>query len=141
MSKLINLDFVLLSSLSVLGIIYILQQIVDGLYSNYTDTRPTIVIMVKNHQNQIEGIVRSYYESTKNPKDLWIIDNGSKDQTRRILDKISKKYPGIKTIFWSDDSRNLCFRTLISKVKNPAILFIDATNLKYNEILNLTNIK
>lgn len=130
-----NLNFLFLSSLSVLGVLYILQKIADGLSPNLGNIKPTIVIMIENHQNQIEGIVRSYYENPENLNDLWIIDKGSTDQTREILDKISKRYPGIKAIFWSDDSKNIYLKTLISK--NPAILFIDATNLKYDDILKL----
>lgn len=131
-----DLDFVFVSLMSVLGIIYILQQMGDGLFFDHISVRPTVVIMIKNYQNQIEGIIRNYYKNPKNQRDLWILDNGSKDQTKKILEKISREYPGIRTIFLNDDSEYLCLKKVISN--NPAILFIDATNLKYNEVLNLT---
>lgn len=134
---LIDLEFIFLLFLFVLGIIYIFQQVANKTYSSYSDISPTVVLVIKDFQNQIEGIVRNYYGNSKNQKDLWIIDNGSQDQTKEILERISLKYPEMKIVFWSNVSPEVCFEKLLSIVKSPVILFVNATNLEYEEVLKL----
>lgn len=141
MGKLLtNFGLTFLLSLSVLGALYILQQITTYLQNyNCFDINPTIVLITKDIQNQIEGIVRNYYRNLKKRKDLCIIDIGSQDQTKEILEKISLKYPGIKVIFCSDIPSELCFEKLKLVSESSVTLFIDTTELEYEKILKLLN--
>lgn len=138
MDKLLtNFRLTFLLFLSVLGVLYTLQQITTLQKCNCSDINPTIVLITKDIQNQIEGIVRNYYGNFKKRKDLCIIDIGSQDQTKEILERISFKYPGIKIIFCSDIPSELCFEKLRLVSESPVTLFIDTTELGYEKILKL----
>jgi hypothetical protein len=66
-----------------------------------SDTR--IVLLVKNKEDVIEGIIKSIFkgEVLKNliwDNSIYVVDMGSKDATVNILKKLKKIYTGLETL-------------------------------------------
>ena len=88
-------DFILcfLSIFSVLGIFFLSREIISGILKSH-NKNPLIVIGVKNHEDSIEGIVRTIMKS--HPlSEILIIDYGSSDHTAEIIQKLAKDYSKI----------------------------------------------
>jgi len=65
------------------------------------------IIAVKNQENKIEGFLRSLlfriiYGKEENVKDIIIADLDSTDDTKEILEKLSKDYSQIKVTNWRE---------------------------------------
>jgi len=132
-------EFIILG-LAALGLIIILK----GLYSKSSGSESLpkfeIVIIVRNAQSQIEGIVRCFYQNTKGTRELWIIDRGSTDQTPNILEKLATQFAGLNTLLLSDMSLKASIQEVMRYINTPAVMFVDADNLSFLDIINLTNI-
>lgn len=98
---------------------------------------PEIVIFVRNAENEIEGLVREYYNRPVNPVELWIIDCGSRDQTPQILEMLSRQFSELRLFFLPDMYLELCMHETIKHINAPALLLIDGTYLKCKDILQL----
>ena len=64
---------------------------------------PYIILIAKNSQDSIEGIIRTHIRALKKcgPSDftgIIVLDMGSDDQTLTILNKLCKNYPFLKII-------------------------------------------
>ena len=76
----------------------------------YTNLKPDgiyCIIAVKNQEKKIEGFIRSFlfkliYGKEENLKDVIMVDLNSKDETKKILDKLGKDYDDIKVSNWKD---------------------------------------
>ena len=86
-----------ISLFSAIGIISAVKTCAYGILNHHKES-PCIVIGVKNHQESIEGIVRLLIR--RHPfSEILIIDYGSTDDTRVIIDKLCDDYPLIQKKF------------------------------------------
>jgi hyaluronan synthase len=78
---------------------YINADKITHLYEN----KPlvTIVVPVKNEEENIGRCVQSCIDSTYSPKEIIVVNDGSTDQTPRILDQMHKQYPNLHIIHLS----------------------------------------
>jgi hyaluronan synthase len=67
------------------------------------DNKPlvTIIVPVKNEEENIRRCVQSCVDSTYSPKEIIVVNDGSTDQTPRILDQMHKEYPYLHIIHLS----------------------------------------
>lgn len=82
---------------AVVGFLTILYSIVDAFSSRKTTLEDTeLVMFVKNREDDIEGIVRMLGNRLKNPErtiepiQLSVVDYGSTDTTKALLEKLTK---------------------------------------------------
>ena len=61
----------------------------------------TIIVPVKNEEENIKRALQSCIESTYSPKQIIIVNDGSTDQTPQILDQMHKEYPYLHIIHLS----------------------------------------
>lgn len=136
----VDLKFLLiLSTLSILGLYSVFQQL-SNLYPKNCNIYPRVILLVKNLENEIEGIVRNYYEkSGKITRELWIIDNGSDDETLKILELLTLTFPGLK-ILHHDGTFEDCICEISQYDKVPSFLWIDTRKLQYSEINAIINL-
>lgn len=95
-------------TLALYGLIEILKTVYYAF--SYKNTKPDgiyIVVAVKNQEERIEGFLRSIlfrflYGKEDNINDIIITDLNSKDNTRAILDKLSKDYDCISILNWME---------------------------------------
>ena len=104
-------DFILnvvLWTLALYGLIEIIKYVYYIL--SYTNMKPNgiyLIIATKNQEDKIEGFLRSIlfrfiYGKDENIKDIIVTDLNSKDDTKLILDKLSKDYECIKFTNWRE---------------------------------------
>src|SRR5688572_15723994 len=74
----------------------------DNLIHRY-DSKPliTIVVPVKNEEENIRRCIQCCIDSTYSSKQIIVVNDGSTDQTPRILDQMHKKYPNLHIIHLS----------------------------------------
>ena len=136
-----DIRIIILAFLSILGIAYIFQCLSLGISLRKFPKKPEIVIIIRNAQDKIEGIVEDFYRiSLYNLQELWIVDRGSTDDTPRILEKLSYRYPGLKVILLPELSLEQSYMEICGQITSPAVLFLDGNRLNNRELLIMTNI-
>jgi poly-beta-1,6-N-acetyl-D-glucosamine synthase len=66
------------------------------------DVRYVIVTPVRNEQDNIEETIRCIAAQTVRPAEWVVVDDGSTDRTREILENYSRQYPWLKVISLAD---------------------------------------
>jgi len=94
---------VMLVSLALYGLWHIIREAWQTCFAARLQHsfRMSLLVMVKDSQEQIEGIVRSLLQETAdNLKwcELVVIDHASEDITPAILDRLASAYPQIKVV-------------------------------------------
>lgn len=81
------------------GFVHLCKYIIEWLYLHLGgQDNPLIVVTVRNQQDSVEGILRSIvWNSLNNNSDrcvpnILVVDMGSTDDTRIILDKLAEEY-------------------------------------------------
>lgn len=104
-------DFILnaiLWTMAIYGVVELIKTILNiYLHTNLKSEGIYLIIAVKNQENKIEGFLRSIlfrilYGKEENVKDIIIADLDSTDDTKEILEKLSKDYNCIKVTNWRE---------------------------------------
>jgi len=136
-----DIKIVMLAFFAVLGISYLFQCLSMGISLRRFTQMPEIVIMIRNAQDKIEGIVEDFYRSSLcNLRDLWVVDRGSTDDTPLILEKLSYRYPGLKVFLLPKAPLEQSYLEIYGHIESPAVLFLDGNRLNNSELLILTNL-
>ncbi|MBO5348378.1 MAG: glycosyltransferase [Clostridia bacterium] len=110
------LDFILnciLWTLALYGLLDIMKIVKNSYVNKRIESNGIFVIVaVKNQEHQIEGFLRSVifrilYGKEEYLKKIIVTDLDSIDNTKEILEKISKDYEEIKVITWEDCKKQL----------------------------------
>ncbi len=90
----------ILWTLAFYGIIELVKEIFDSVYKS---KKENLIIFVKNEEENIEWKIRKLLikiklENIKNIEKIIIIDLGSEDKTKEILEKFEKDYAIVKLV-------------------------------------------
>ena len=90
----------ILWTLAFYGIIELVKEIFDSVYES---KKENLIIFVKNEEKNIEWKIRNLLikiklENIKNIEKIIIIDLGSEDKTKEILEKFEKDYAIVKLV-------------------------------------------
>ncbi len=105
------MEFILNGILWVLALYGLFEIIKTIIYTyTYTNLKPDgiyVIIAAKNQEKKIEGFLRSFlfrllYGKEENIKDIIVVDLNSTDETKEILEKLSRDYETIKISNWRD---------------------------------------
>lgn len=94
--------------LALYGLFEIIKNIIYiCTYTNLKSDGIYIIIAAKNQENRIEGFLRTLlfrliYGKEELVKDVIVTDLDSKDDTMKILSKLSKDYDCIKVANWRE---------------------------------------
>lgn len=94
--------------LALYGLIEIIKNIIYiYTYTNLKSDGIYFIVAVKNQENKIEGFIRTIifrliYGKEEWLKDIIITDLDSKDETPKIINKLSQDYGIIKTLTWKE---------------------------------------
>ena len=77
------------------GVSIVMLHLLFGARKGTKKKPATILLVTKNNQNQIEWVIRSLFFFSRikgNQVKATIIDEGSSDDTREIIERLSQKY-------------------------------------------------
>lgn len=123
----IDIKIIFLTVLATFGLLYLFQGLITAFFNKDLTIKPETVIIVKNAQERIEGIVRNFYRyhHLKLSNELWVVDGGSSDQTTAILEKLSLEFRGLKVLLLPDLPSKACMQEALKYMDKPAVLIID----------------
>ncbi|MBO4374695.1 MAG: glycosyltransferase [Lachnospiraceae bacterium] len=94
----------------------------------------TVVIPNYNKSGFIVQCVESIEEQTLKPAVILIIDDASTDDSKSVIEGLSKRYSNIETVFLPENSGVSAVRNRgLSLVKTEFVTFIDADDLYYDK--------
>jgi hyaluronan synthase len=87
----------------------------------------TIVVPVKNEEENIRRCIQSCIDSTYSPKEIIVVNDGSTDQTPRILDQMHKEFPKLHIIHLSKSiGKKKAIETAAEVAKGEIYVFMDS---------------
>jgi len=92
----------------------------------------SLLFLVKNQQDIIEGLIRELYTETRvQQADVIVIDIGSFDQTRPILERLTSDYPDLRFLAATEEHGIL--RKMDNFCRGQTVYCFDLTgSLSYN---------
>ena len=104
-------DFIfncILWTLALYGLFEIIKTIINACtYTNLKSDGIYLIVAVKNQEKKIEGFLRSLmfrmiYGNEEDVKNIIVTDLDSTDDTKEIIEKLSKDYEYIRVLNWKD---------------------------------------
>lgn len=105
------LDFIFNAIIWVLALYGLIEVIKTIIYTyTYTNLNPNgiyVIIAVKNQADKIEGFLRALlfrviYGKEENIKNVIAVDLNSKDDTKKIIERMSEDNENIKVTSWKE---------------------------------------
>jgi hyaluronan synthase len=93
------------------------------------DDLVTVIIPVYNQQAMIESVVDAVFQSTYKNLEVVAIDDGSKDATREILNRLALKYPTLKVIHKKNEGKRKAIASAYYNSKGNFLIFIDSDSI------------
>ena len=102
----------------------------------------TIIVPVKNEEENIRRCVQSCIDSTHSPKEIIVVNDGSTDQTSKILDQMHKQYPTLHIIHLSKSlGKKKAIEMATEVAKGEIYVFMDSDcNMANDAIENAVKI-
>ena len=96
----------------------------------------SVVLPTFNRSDFIPGAINSLLNQTCDDWELIIIDDGSTDNTKEVVEQFSKRDPRIKYFYQKNSERSAARNNGINKTKGNYICFIDSDDLYEDSYLN-----
>ncbi|MFK4955616.1 glycosyltransferase family 2 protein [Lactococcus garvieae] len=95
------------------------------------ENKVSVVVTCYNHEEYIEGCLRSIFKQTYKNIELLVFDDGSTDDSGQIIEKVLKDSPFLgETYYFSSKNRGVTSvrNDALSKIKGEFLLFVDSDN-------------
>lgn len=120
------------SVLPIHGILYLLIGWI--LYRNPATGKPgnelvSVIIPVYNQESMIEMVIDAIYESTYQNIEIIAVNDGSKDSSPKILDKLAVTYPTLKVIHRKNEGKRKAVASAFFKSKGKFIILVDSDSV------------
>lgn len=89
----------------------------------------TVIIPVYNQHGMIETVINAVFRSTYRNLEVVAINDGSKDGTKEILDKLAAKYPKLKVIHKKNEGKRKAIASAYYNSKGTFLVFIDSDSV------------
>ncbi|HNX26703.1 MAG TPA: glycosyltransferase family A protein [Phycisphaerae bacterium] len=112
---------------------------------NHQSGKPqfTVVMPAYNHQNYVEEAVRSVMGQTFTDWELWAVDDGSTDETGKILDRLACEDSRIHVIHKTNGGVSSARNTAIANARSEWLAYLDSDDVwlpdtlqKYHDFIN-----
>ena len=90
----------------------------------------SVIVPVYNEQNTVEKLLEKL-NKVKQVKEIIVVNDGSTDNTAKILEKLVKKYKKIQTFHQENQGKGGAVRVGLTKVTGDWVLIQDA-DLEYD---------
>lgn len=89
----------------------------------------TVIIPVYNQNAMIESVVDAVFQSTYRNLEVVAVDDGSKDGTQEILNKLATKYPALKVVHKRNEGKRKAIASAFYNSKGKFLIFIDSDSI------------
>lgn len=89
----------------------------------------SVIIPVYNQESMIELVIDAIYQSTYRNLEIIAVNDGSKDSSGKILDKLSKKHTTLKVIHRKNEGKRKAVATAFYKSKGKFFILIDSDSV------------
>jgi hyaluronan synthase len=89
----------------------------------------SIIIPIFNQESMIKFVIDAIYNSTHQNIEVLAVNDGSTDNTRKVLDKLSTEYPNLKVIHKKNEGKRLAVATGFYKSKGRFVVLIDSDSV------------
>lgn len=97
----------------------------------------SICMPVYNSEKFITKTLESVVNQTLENKEIIIVDDGSRDGTKKIIDEFADKYPFIKYIYQENKGVAIARQTAVNNAQGKYIGFVDADDVIENNMYEL----
>lgn len=89
----------------------------------------TVIIPVYNQKDMIGPVINAIYESTYKNIEVVAVNDGSRDGTKEVLDRLAEKYPMLKVIHKKNEGKRKAIASGFYNSKGDFIIFIDSDSI------------
>lgn len=89
----------------------------------------SVIIPVYNQKSMIEIVLDAIYQSTYQNIEVIAVNDGSKDGTKEVLDKIVKKYPSLKVIHKKNEGKRKAVASGFYASRGEYVVLIDSDSV------------
>jgi hyaluronan synthase len=93
------------------------------------DDLVSVIIPVYNQENLIEKVVNAIFTSSYQNLEVVAVNDGSKDNTKQVLDEIAKKNPKLKVIHKKNGGKRTAVATGFYAAKGDFVVLIDSDSI------------
>ena len=98
---------IIIWTLAIYGLIEIIRNIIYiCTYTNLNSKGTYLIVAVKNQEESIEYYLRNFLfriiYGKEEVKNIFVVDLNSKDNTKKIVEKLEKEYEQINLINWKE---------------------------------------
>lgn len=89
----------------------------------------TVIIPVYNQKGMIEVVIDAIFRSTYKNIEVIAVNDGSKDGTKELLDKLAKKYAGLKVVHKKNEGKRKAVASGFSAARGKYVVLIDSDSV------------
>jgi hyaluronan synthase len=89
----------------------------------------TVIIPVYNQKDMIGPVIDAIYESTYKNIEVVAVNDGSRDGTKEVLDRLAEKYQMLKVIHKKNEGKRKAIASGFYNSKGSFIIFIDSDSI------------
>ena len=89
----------------------------------------SVIIPIFNQESMIQFVIDAIYNSTHKNIEVVAVNDGSTDNTKHILDQLTKKYPNLKVIHKKNEGKRLAVAAGFYKSKGRFVVLIDSDSV------------
>jgi hyaluronan synthase len=93
------------------------------------DDLVSVIIPVYNQENLIEKVVNAIFQSTYQNLEVVAVNDGSKDNTKQVLDELARKNPQLKVIHKKNGGKRTAVATGFYAAKGNFVILIDSDSI------------
>jgi len=93
------------------------------------DDLVTVIIPVYNQHGMIETVIDAVFRSNYKNLEVVAINDGSKDGTTDVLNKLAAKYPNLKVIHKKNEGKRKAIASAFYNSKGKFLIFIDSDSV------------
>lgn len=93
------------------------------------DDLVSVIVPVYNQQGMIEMVIDAIFRSTYHNIEVIAINDGSKDGTKEILDRLATKYPRLQVIHKKNEGKRKAVASAFYKSKGHYLALIDSDSV------------
>lgn len=89
----------------------------------------SVLLPVYNQRSMIEIVINAIFNSTYKNIEVIAVNDGSKDGTKEILDKLARKYSALKVIHKKNEGKRIAVAHAFYKARGKYVVLVDSDSV------------